>query len=107
MKEYIKIIGPYNSGTNLLYNLLHKNVINEDKNNITEISILQNNDMSLWKHSNNYDLITEYLDKYKNMKIIFMYKNYLSLINSMKKKNTISDFLIFIKTLLYFVETNH
>ena len=87
MKEYIKIIGPYNSGTNLLIKLLTKNVIKEYDGNITEINILNNNDMKLWKHSNNYKTITEYLDKYKNIKIIFVYKNLLSLINSMKKES--------------------
>ena len=87
MKEYIKIIGPYNSGTNLLIKLLTKNVIKDSGGNITEINILNNNDMKLWKHSNNYKTITEYLDKYKNIKIIFVYKNFLSLINSMKKES--------------------
>ena len=86
MKEYIKIIGPYNSGTNLLTKLLHKNVIKNDKINVIDINILQNNDMTMWKHANNYETISEYLDKYDNVKIIFIYKNFLSLINSMKKE---------------------
>ena len=81
----IKVMGPYNSGTNLMINILHNN-IKREKETISPIQVFSNNHVDLWKHCNNGSTIHEYLDENNDVCIIFMYKNFYNLIHSFKKQ---------------------
>jgi hypothetical protein len=80
----IKILGPYNSGTNLLTNILNNNVITRS-NSDEKIEIYQNNHLYLWKHSHNQELIENFLEENNDVIVIFLYKNFLNMINSIQK----------------------
>jgi hypothetical protein len=64
----IIIIGPFNSGTNLIENLLINNCYHENKN---LISVVKNNTI-YWKHTLNMKLLETICDE--NTLIIIMYK---------------------------------
>ena len=79
----LKVIGPVNSGTNLMTKILENNLIHHDKN----VYVHGNNSMKLWKHCNVKSTIESYLDSNKSIVLIFMYKNILNLMSSMCKNS--------------------
>jgi hypothetical protein len=79
----IKVMGPYNSGTNLMINILYNNTHIGDKKSI---QVFSNNHVDIWKHCNNEKTIRTYLDQNNDVCIIFMYKNFYNLIHSIKKQ---------------------
>lgn len=96
----IKVLGPYNSGTNLLINILRCNVQSVSTGN--DVKVFSNNHLELWKHCNNESTIKSFLDKNQETNIIFVYKNFLSLIHSFKKQSYNIGFKNIFKDKIYF-----
>lgn len=77
--ENIQVLGPYNSGTNLLVNMLSSN-LNKDINLTNEGSTI------VWKHIINKSKLRTIIDKNPNTLFIVVYKPLLNWIKSMIKR---------------------
>lgn len=81
MQKSIAILGAWNTGTNLISNILSNSYcvfLNDEK----EILPVRNDDV--WKHEPNFSII-ESLAKDTNKIVVIMYRNVYSWLNSMQK----------------------
>ena len=82
-EKKVVIFGAWNTGTNLISNILNNNIFIDLKTN-QELTVCNNN--KVWKHHPKYALIEE-LVKDPNNLIIIMYRNVFSWLNSMNKSS--------------------
>ena len=81
MNKKITIIGPFNTGTNLMQKVITSSFVDKDSN--IKISLIPN-DKIIWKHSIDLEKL-KILCETPNLYIIVMYRNLYSWINSMFK----------------------
>jgi hypothetical protein len=82
MPRNIHIIGLFNTGTNLLFNIIN-NCTTVDLTDNTNITI-NNQHKPFFKHSFNFSIIRKYLNNPNNL-LIIMYKNVYNWLYSIKK----------------------
>jgi hypothetical protein len=83
MTKQLHIIGPFNTGTNLLHNII-SNCGCVDINTNTNVAIELNQNKPFGKHTLNINEITNYLANKDNL-LIIMYKNVYNWLYSVKK----------------------
>lgn len=84
MSRRVHVIGPYNTGTNLIHNIIKKckciDLLNDSRLIIGDIH------EPFDKHTINIDMIKEYVNDPNNL-LVIMYKNPYNWLYSMKKKS--------------------
>ena len=78
--ENIQVLGPYNSGTNLLVNMLAGNLNKE-------IKLTDEGSTIIWKHAINKGKVRSVIDKNPKTLFIIVYKPVVNWIKSMIKEN--------------------
>jgi len=81
----IIVIGPWNTGTNLIHNILSKSCcINTKTKTNTPIGVLPTN-YPIWKHQPKKNIIENMIQNESDRIIVIMYRNIYNWINSMLK----------------------
>ena len=86
LKNYknIQLLGPFNCGTNLLFNMLNNNLLNLHGEKVNVYNEGNLPAILVWKHTIVWNNLTALIDRSKTTLFIIMYKNIYNWINSIR-----------------------